>query len=80
MVANWILHKRAPVIDNDERLEDERVATVYRILKACHLVKTRGIQEGRVEPEELLESLPGGIFVNDGLDTLTKEFMITVTK
>src|SRR5579862_5467143 len=43
MVANWILRRRAPVIDNVESSEEERVATVYRILKACHLVKIRGI-------------------------------------
>jgi hypothetical protein len=80
MVANWILQRRAPVVDNDESLEDERVATVYRILKACHLVQRRGILEGMVAPEELLESLPGGVVVRDGLDTLTKEFMITETE
>jgi len=80
MVANWLLHHR-PAVDADELegREDERVANVYRILKACQTAKRTGIEEGTIQPEELLKSLPEDVSVNHGLDTLTKKFMITAT-
>jgi hypothetical protein len=73
MVANWLLHRKS--LEGD--VEDERVATVYKILKACHLFKSTGMQEEAIRPEDLLERLPTDVVVRDGLTTLTKKFMIT---
>ena len=79
VVANCLLSRKIPVPGSGEGEEVERVAMVFKVLKACHLLQMRGIQESTASLEDVLETLPGDLIINDGLDTLTKEFMITET-
>ena len=79
VVANCLLSRKIPVPGGGEGEEVERVAGVFKVLKACHLLQMRGIQESAASLEDVLETLPGDLIIKDSLDTLTKEFMITET-